>query len=316
MNTDVKIEAGRDLRIVSLVPGATETVAALGLLDNLVGRSHECDVPPEVSELPVCTHSRIDPGASSRDIDRAVREAAAQALSIFEVDTDLLRGLRPTHIITQDQCAVCAVSLEDVRAALNDAMGRDTELIALHPARLGDVWADIRRIGEALETDAESLTRSITRRIAGIAMRSGAMGDDGNAPQVAMVEWADPLMIAGNWVPEIVSIAGGESVLAELGTPSTKTTLDALGEADPDVIVFAPCGFALPRAAGEARKLIESAAWADLRAVQTGRCFAADGNAHFNRPGPRLVQSVEIMAEILHPEEFDFGHQGMAWRQL
>lgn len=309
-----------DVRIVSLLPGATETVAALGLLDKLVGRSHECDMPPEIAALPVCTSERIDSSAPSAEIDRSVRETIANALSLFEVDRELLAELAPTHVITQDQCDVCAVSLDEVRKALSELAGDEIDIISLQPARLGDIWADIRRIGTTLgpqaAAEAEACTRAITRRIAKIAMHSVALGHEADAPRVAMVEWLEPVMIAGNWVPEIVSIAGGESVLASLGAPSETVTVDAIAEADPDVVVFAPCGFALPRAAGEARQLLETPDWQGLRAVRDGRCYAADGNAHFNRPGPRLVQSVEIMAEILQPGEFDFGHQGMAWRQL
>lgn len=305
-----------EMRIVSLLPSGTETVAALGLADNLVGRSHECDYPPDVSVLPVCTSSRIDTTGTSRDIDTAVRETMANALSLFEVDTTQLAALRPTHIITQDQCAACAISLKDVEAAISGMINTDVQIISLEAARIGDVWAGIRRLGRELGVDAEDLSRRITRRIAKIAMRSGALGHDDDAPRVAMIEWIEPVMVAGNWVPELVSIAGGESVLAELGEPSHEIALEALSDADPDIIIFAPCGFALPRAAGEAREVVDSEQWKSLRAVRTGRCFAADGNAHFNRPGPRLIESVEILTEILHPGDFDFGHQGIAWRQL
>ncbi|MDG2270047.1 MAG: cobalamin-binding protein, partial [Alphaproteobacteria bacterium] len=215
-----------EMRIVSLLPSGTEAVAALGLANALVGRSHECDYPPEVSTLPVCTSSRIDTTGTSSAIDTAVREMMARALSLFEVDAAQITALHPTHIVTQDQCAACAVNLKDLEAALREMADTEVRVLSLEAARLGDVWAGIRSLGRELNVDAEDLTRSITRRIAKIAMRSGALGHDEDAPRVATIEWIEPVMVAGNWVPELVSIAGGESVLAELGEPSHEIAME------------------------------------------------------------------------------------------
>ncbi|MDP6473401.1 MAG: cobalamin-binding protein [Alphaproteobacteria bacterium] len=303
-----------ELRIVSLLPSASEIVAALGLAERLVGRSHECDWPPEVKELPVCTRPRLALDGSSAEIDRQVSRFAARALSIHELDMDVLRSLRPTHIVTQDQCEVCAVSLSDVEAALGEDLGGAVEIVSLSPMRLGQVWASIRQAGTALGTDADEYCRSLTRRIARIAAHG--MEAPAAAPTVATIEWCDPLMAAGNWLPELVAIAGGNNLFGDAGHHSPRLEFADLRAAEPDFLVFMPCGYGLAKTAEEAERLLQGAAWAALPAVCEGRAFAVDGNAYFNRPGPRLVESAEILAEILRPEIHDFGHRGAAWRRL
>jgi iron complex transport system substrate-binding protein len=307
-----------ELRIVSLLPSASEIVAALGLAERLVGRSHECDWPPGVRKLPVCTRPRLASEGSSGEIDRQVKGFAARALSIYELDMALLHSLRPTHIVTQDQCEVCAVSLADVEAALGDDMGDDrgetVEIVSLSPQRLGEVWASIRQAGAALGVDADEYCRTLTGRIARIA--AGGMEMPVTPPSVAAIEWCDPLMAAANWLPELIAIAGGHNLFGDAGAHSPRLEFADLRAAEPDILVFMPCGYDLAKTVREVEPLLRQPAWAALPAVREGRAYAVDGNAYFNRPGPRLVESAEILAEICHPEIHDFGHEGTAWRRL
>ncbi len=303
-----------ELRIVSLLPSATEIVAALGLGAQLVGRSHECDWPPGVAELPVCTRSRVALDGSSAEIHRQVSEFVGQALSIYELDRDMLRALRPTHIVTQDQCEVCAVNLKDVEAALAKDIGNEVEIVSLSPLRLGEVWASIRQAGRALSVDADSYCRTLTGRIARIAAAGREL--PGAPPSIATIEWSDPLMAAGNWLPELVAIAGGNNLFGAAGEHSPRLEFDDLSAVEPDILIFMPCGYDLMKTAEEAEQLLQAPTWAALAAVRDSRAFAVDGNAYFNRPGPRLVESAEILAEICYPESHSFGHEGSAWRRL
>ena len=306
--------SGSEIRIVSLLPSATEIVSAFGLGAYLVGRSHECDFPPQVRSLPVCTRPRLALDGTSAEIDRQVSDYAAQALSIYELDLDVLPELRPTHIVTQDQCEVCAVNLKDVEAAVAGKIGGAVEIVSLNPMRLGEVWASIRQTGRALGVDADYLCRTLTGRIARIA--ADGMGGTSVPPSVATIEWSDPLMAAGNWLPELVAIAGGHSLFGDSGEHSPRLEFADLQAVEPDILVFMPCGYGLSKTAEEAEALLATPHWAALSAVRAGRAYAVDGNAYFNRPGPRLVESAEILAEICQPEIYDFGHEGTGWRQL
>ena len=299
-------------RIASLVPSATEIVAALGHAENIVARSHECDWPPEVARAPACTRARIDASKPSGAIHEEVSTLLAAALSLYDLDTDILRAARPTHIVTQDQCDVCAVGLGEVRAAAAEFLEAPVEIVSLAPMRLGDVWGDIARVGKALGVDARPVCQRLQARTAAIAERARALP----TRRVLTVEWTDPPMSAGNWVPEIVTLAGGIDTLGAEGRHAPVVSADAVAAADPDVIVLMPCGYDLARTADDGRALLADAAWAGLRAVRAGEVYATDGNAYFNRPGPRLVESQEILAEILHPAHFDFGHQGTGWTRL
>ena len=293
-------------RIVSLLPSATEIVAALGARERLVGRSHECDHPPGVETLPVCTAPRIDAAAASREIDRAVKDALQDALAIYDVFTETLRDLRPDIIVTQDQCDACAVALADVEAAVAHWTGQDLSLVTLHPNDLGGVYGDIRRVGAAIGADDEAaaLIAELQQRANDISARATVL----ETPTIACIEWTDPLMAAGNWVPELVTLAGGHDIFGTPGAHAPWISWEALREGNPDVIVFMPCGFGLERCRREATLVAEHAEWPALRAVKTDRVYVTDGNSYSNRPGPRLAESLEIMAEILHPQEFSFGH--------
>ena len=301
-------------RIVSLIASATEIVCALGFEESMVGRSHECDYPPSVEKLPVCSSSKVDVDGSSRAIDDQVRAIVADALSVYRVDAALLDEVAPTVIVTQTQCEVCAVSLKDVEQAVCELVASEPKIVSLEPMDLGDVFEDIRTVAGALGRPerAERLNAGLTARLDAIRERTRQLG---NRPLVACIEWIDPLMHAENWVPELVEIAGGRVMLGEAGRHSGYFEFEQMMEADPDVIAVMPCGFDIPRTAAEMPPLAARPGWAELSAVRNGRVFLTDGNQYFNRPGPRIVESAEILAELLHPEVFDFGHRGSGWTE-
>jgi iron complex transport system substrate-binding protein len=286
-------------RIVSLIASATEIVDALGQLDHLVGRSHECDYPERVKALPVCTRPRIDIEASSQEIDRAVKERARTAVSIYDVFEDVIESLEPTHILTQVQCEVCAVSLRDVELALARGMKGQPRIVSLQPDSMAAIWEDVRRVAGALgiAERGEMLVGQLQARMAALADRAT---DPAARPRVACIEWMEPLMAAGNWTPELIEMAGGVNLFGEAGQHSPWMTWDALAAADPDVIVIAPCGFDLSRTEREIYWMTERPGWNNLRAVQTGRVYLADGNQYFNRPGPRVVETLQILVAMLH----------------
>ena len=301
-------------RIVSLLPSATEIVCALGAGGELVGRSHECDYPPEVQRLPVLTSPRFFPAATSGEIDRQVRELALEAraedaLGVYAIEMELLQQLEPTHIITQTQCEVCAVSLRDVERAVERLTGFDTRLIPLAPNSLGDIWDDIQRTAEALDLGerGRALVAELQRRIDNVPATS-------TAPRVAVVEWADPLMTAGHWTMELIERAGGVPAIGAPGGPSLHFEMSDLAEADPDVIIIAPCGYDLARTREDADLLHQRADWNAVRAVRESRVALIDGNQFVNRPGPRVVETTEIICEIINPSAPDFGHRETDWQ--
>jgi iron complex transport system substrate-binding protein len=301
-----------ELRIVSLIASATEIVAALGFAKSLVGRSHECDFPKEVLALPPCSEPKIDVHGTSREIDERVKLLAGEAISVYRVFPEKLRRLAPTHIITQTQCEVCAVSLKDVEAAIAQIVGFRPAVVALAPMCLDDVWSDIRIVGRALgaESRADGLVRELQARLDAICQRAS---DVPERPTIGCIEWIDPLMAAGNWVPELVELAGGQNVLGTAGQHSPWLDWDALAARDPDVIAVMPCGFDIARTRHEMETLVGDPRWAGLRGVRADRVFLTDGNQFFNRPGPRLVESAQILAEILHPEIFGNSLEGTGW---
>ncbi|GHD56753.1 cobalamin-binding protein [Thalassobaculum fulvum] len=302
-------------RIVSLLPSATEIVAALGLAGRLVGRSHECDFPPEAEAAPVLTRARVDPAKPSRAIHRDVAKLIGKALSVFEVDAERLRAVRPDIILTQHQCEACAVTEQDLAAALAEWTGTAPTVVSLAPATLTEVWNSFAMVGDALDLGwaGRELSEHARERVGIISER---LSGERERPRVACVEWLDPPMIAGNWVPDLVTAAGGRPVLADSGDHAVPTTLAKIAGSGADAMVLMPCGFDLPRTMAEGRVFVERPTLAKTRAVREGRVWAVDGNAYFNRPGPRLVSSVEILAEILHPDLFNAGYRGSAWEPL
>lgn len=288
-------------RIVSLLPAATEIVCALGAGDSLVGISHECDFPLEIRSRPVLTRSRIETASPSRAIDAAVRAALPSALSIYTVNEQQLGQLAPDVVITQDLCQVCAVSLEDVRAAVARLSQRDqVQVVCLRPTSLEQALVDIERVAAAIDRQdaGRNLRTTLQERIRAIALRAQSAA---RKPRVVSIEWLEPLMLGGTWMPELIDLAGGLPVGARAGELAPTVLPQQLTELAPDVVVIKPCGFPIERTLQE-QELLASAiiAWIDRKA----RVFIADGNAFFNRPGPRLVESLEIMAACVHPQIF------------
>jgi iron complex transport system substrate-binding protein len=295
-------------RIVSLIASATEIVHRLGLLPDLAGRSHECDFPPEVTALPVCTKPRIAVDGDSREIDRLVKEQLSQALSVYEVFDDVLERLQPTHIITQTQCEVCAVSLRDVELSAASRLASKPRIVALQPNSLADIRGDIRRVAAAAGVE-EAGERLVAEMDAAMDKISDRAREAQRRPRVACIEWIEPLMAAGNWVPELAEQANGENLFGEPGKHSPWMSWEELVAARPDVVVVMPCGFDLARTRSEMHWLTRRPEWA----VIADRVFLADGNQYFNRPGPRIVDSLRILAEILHPGRFAPEMEGKGW---
>jgi iron complex transport system substrate-binding protein len=309
------IDTSNDIRIISLIPSATEIIAKLGLFDAIVGRSHECDYPPEIVNLPVCTQARLNGDASNHTDHNEAKDILQSALGIYKIKVDVLEKLHPTHIITQDQCDACAVSLPEVEKAVAQLTHSSPQIISLQPNTLQDLWGDIERVSHTFGVDSveilenlEARVRICKRRLQGLSLAE--------MPKVACIEWTDPLMTAANWVPELIKLAGGQPLFSLMGKPATHVKWETLVASNPDVIIFMPCGFDLQRTQLETDVLTQRPEWKKLHAVESGRVFITDGNAYFNRPGPRLVDSLEILAEILHPDIFDYGYKGTGWKVL
>lgn len=299
------------MKILSLLASGTEIVWALGLHASLVGRSHECDYPADVLQLPCVTAPKFQLDGRSYDIDERIKAILAEGLAIYRVDTELLRELKPDLIITQIQCEVCAVSARDVEASLREMVGYQPEIVSLNPNSLTDVFEDIRRIARAANAcqSGETLIASMEERFHTI--QSAAAGLP--APSVASIEWLSPLMCGGNWMPELIALAGGLNLLGEAGKHSPFMDFATLEAADPDIVLFLPCGFDIPRTARELPQVCD-AEWSRLRASQSGEQYILDGNQYFNRPGPRLTESLEILFEIFHPEAASRVLQGKTYR--
>jgi iron complex transport system substrate-binding protein len=317
------------MRIVSLLASATEMIAELGCLEQMVGRSHECDYPPEVCKLPLVSRVQIDSEGSSAEIDAQIKQlinsqetieaGALKALSIYTIDTELLSELRPDAIFTQTQCEVCAVSERDVSAALQQITGLQPRIISLAPYRLEDVWEDFLRVGKALgrEEQAQILLESYQQRLKDLQALTSRLQEKQKKKRVAVIEWLEPLMGAGNWVPELLEFAGGQACFGERGEHSPWISWEELREADPDVIVLCPCGFTLERTERELGSLQGNDEWKELRAVQQGEVYAIDGNYYLNRSGPRLVDSAEILGRVIWGSELEgVKAHAQGWRKV
>src|SRR5580692_1557188 len=309
------------MRIVSLLPSATEILYALGVGDQVVGITHECDFPPEAAGKPALIKPRVDPTAAPAEIDRQVSELVARGESIYAVDADLLASLAPDLIVTQDLCHVCAASPDDLATALS-RFSRPPRVLTLTPHSLDDVWQDIIRAGDATNTRprAESLAAELKATVQAVASitaltnvraSSAAQAAASAAPQtvarsairprVACLEWLDPLYVGGHWVPEMVAIAGGEDVLGRAGHPSFKVSADDVAHSNADVIVVMLCGYNAKRNAAEFQSAKIPQSWQNLPAIRNRRIFAVDANSHFSRPGPRLADGVELLVHLFDP---------------
>lgn len=302
-------------RIVSLLPAATEIVHALGKGDHLVGRSHECDHPPEVESLPACTSSKLTLDGTSYDIEQRVKAILQEGLSIYRVDAAQLDALRPDVIITQEQCAVCAANLEDLESAVCEMVTSRPGIVSLNPTTLESIFADVRAVAEGIGVPERGI-ELVDEMRAEMAAMTESIDADASTPVVGTIEWMDPIMTGGNWMPELVEMAGGTSAFGTAGQHSPWLAWDSFLAADPDVIVVLPCGYGLAQTRSEIGELTSLPGWELLSAVRDGRVFLTDGHQFFNRPGPRIVQSLQILIEILHSEVNPPVHRGTGWEPL
>jgi len=285
------------MRIISLVPNGTEILFAVGAGDLVVGVSHECDYPPEARTRPILTGSALTPGMSAAEVDQAVSAQVGSGLSLYTLDEARIAELAPDLIVTQELCPVCAVSTAQVDGAVRP-LPRCPDLVSLDPRSLADVFADIRQMGEVTEhaEEAEALLRSLEERLEAVRARAA----DRPRPKVVALEWLDPLFAGGHWVPEMIGIAGGLDVVAKPGDHSRRLTWDDVRAADPDLLVVMPCGFDEAGAREQISLIADRPEWRELRAVREGRVFPVDANGCFSRPGPRLVDGIERLAELFH----------------
>jgi iron complex transport system substrate-binding protein len=298
-------------RIISLLPSATEIVYAFGLQDRLVGRSHECDFPPEVQALPICSQPKYQSYGSSADINTAVETILREALSIYRVDVERIEALEPTHIITQSQCAVCAVSTDELRAALRESLHVEAiHLIDLNPESLDQVWGSILLAADSLDVHRKGEELVNTMRAGFEAVRATAQAAPAK-PRIAYLEWIEPIMVAGHWIRSLIELAGGQNVFPD--KDQRWMSFEQLVEQNPDKIVIAPCGFSIQRSMKDMSVLQHKPEWKTLKAVQNHEVYVCDGNHYFNRPGPRLVESLEILAEIFQPGLFPAQHHESGW---
>ena len=291
------------MRICSLLPGATEIAFALGLSDNVVGVTHECDYPPEARQKPVVVRSLIDANRmTSLEIDQWVSERSRSNKGLYVIDEERLREAAPDVILTQGLCDVCAIDYSEVLAA-SQTLANKPKIVSLTPNCLTDVLDDVARVGEASGQShkAETFVQALEQRIASVRERAA---ESSARPRLACLEWFDPIYAAGHWIPEMVEIAGAEDILGRRGEPSKTVTWQSIRESAPQILVLMPCGFDVPRTIREAALLKGLAGWDELPAVKAGRVFAVNGHAFFSRPGPRLVDGLEILAHIIHPEVF------------
>ena len=292
------------MRVVSLLPSATEILFALGFDREIVGVSHECDFPPRARTKTIVIHSRIDKDAGPLEIDRQVRDYVARGESLYAVDAEALQELAPDLIVTQDLCHVCAASPDDLASALAKFDARP-EVLCLNPQDLGDVWRDILWVGEETGRgwQAEKLLKEIGQQLGALQQQiEESPTAHKDTPRVAFLEWLQPIYVGGHWVPEMISIAGGLDVFGTKKTPSFRVTMEELMDAAPDVVLVAPCGYTAEQASEEFRGMKLPEGWQDIPAVRNGQVYALEANSYFSRPGPRLVTGLEILAKVLHPQ--------------
>lgn len=291
------------LRIVSLLPSATEIVCALGLEDSLVGITHECDYPPTISDRPRLTASRIShERMTSAEIDHAVRSQLQGHGSIYDLDEESMRELHPDLILTQELCEVCAVSYKQVERAAR-MFEADVRVVSLEPNTIQDIFANIRTVGllTGREEEADEVVRQLEARLERVA---AALEGVNERPRTLMLEWLEPTFAPGHWVPEQVKLAGGDHAFGRAGQPSITTTAEAIRDYAPEVIVLIPCGYYKEDILRQLPQTRLPEGWAELPAVRSNDVWAVDATSYFSRPGPRVVEGVEILARILHPEIF------------
>ena len=301
-------------KIVTLIPSATEIVAFLGLKNSIIGRSHECDYPHGLDHIAKLTSPKINVDGTSKEIDRQINTILENSLSVYKVDVQKLKELNPDYIITQAHCEVCAVSFSEVENIVSQNLNKNTKIISLQPNTLEDVFNDIKRVAKELKIENKinnEIIKNLSKRLEAIKKITSKQK---HKPSVACIEWIDPLMMAGNWIPEMVEIAGGVNTLGKPGKDSHWIKFKDIEKIDPEIIVFLPCGFNIEKTKNELKNFLKlNKNWKFLNAFKNKKIFVADGNQFFNRPGPRLLESLEIFAEIIHPNVFNFNHKGNGW---
>ncbi len=288
------------MRIVSLLPSATEIICGLGLREKLVGVTHECDFPADVRELPQVTHSKIPTDSTSAQIDQAVREQLEGQRSLYALDQKMLESLQPDLIVTQTLCEVCAVAESEVQRAVANLESRP-KILNLEPLTLGDLYHSIRLVADAAKcpNTGEECVASLQRRVDSVVNRNQNLR---YRPKALILEWIDPLFCAGHWNPELVELAGGRELIGKIGERSKTISWQDLVDASPEFLLIACCGFDVERTLQDIPLLELRAQWSSLPCVQNNRVYIVDGSAYFNRPGPRLIDSLEILAHLLHPD--------------
>jgi iron complex transport system substrate-binding protein len=302
-------------RVISLLPSATEMMFVLNAENLLVARSHECDFPEQVTSIPVCTSSKIPAEANSAEIDRIVKEKVWNALSLYDINIEMLKELKPDLIITQDQCEVCAIHLNDLENILKDTLGYSPKILSFHPNSLEDMYQNFRELATLLEKteEAEIIVEDWSDRVEIIKHKIKFVKQK---PSIVCIEWMDPIMSAGHWTPELMEFAGAEVLLSNKFKKSEYISIEDLKNANPDGIIIAPCGFGLDKTKLELPSILAQNDWQELKAVQNGHVFIADGNRYFNRSGPSLIDTAEIIAEILQVNQFYYGMEGLSWEQI
>lgn len=303
------------MRIISLLPSATEIVCALGFQDQLVGRSHECDYPKGVEQLPVCCQPKFSTKGTSIEIHNRVQELVSKSLSVYRVDVDQLKVLKPDVIVTQDHCEVCAVSLEDVEEAVCQLIDSKPKIVTLKPDGLEDVWRSFQKVADALNVPerGKDLVEKCTQRMNAISKKAKKISSH---PSVACIEWFEPLMVAANWMPELIDLLGARDLFGRAGEHAPRVQWEDVLNTNPDFIVMMPCGWDIDHSRKEVHLITKKPKWKTLNAVRKEKVYLTESNQYFNRPGPRLVESLEILAEIFYPEIFQFGHQKSGWQKL
>lgn len=298
--------------IVSLLPAATEIVCLLGLENSLVGISDDSDFPLSVRKLPIVTSTVLPPDLSSNEIDKRVRDAKHKGTSVFHIDKGLLNQLKPDLILTQELCPVCAPAFTDIEKTVKKILS-NTTILSLEPHKISDIFKNLRMVGEQTNTlqKAKEIVKSLKSRLSYVSSTVKGL----KKQSVLIIEWLDPLMIAGHWVPEMVEKAGGKMLFAQKAKASQHVTWDEILQVNPDVLILAPCGFTIERTIQEQSLITKRDSFTSLQAYKKNKIFFIDGNSYLTRPGPRIVDGVEIIAEILHPELFARKYSKSAFRK-
>ena len=301
-----------DKKIVSLLPSCTEIICKLGYSENLVGISHECDYPNSILGLSVLTKARVSSARNSIEINQCVSDLLQKGLSVYDVHASLLKSLSPDIIVTQAQCEACAVSLDQVKEIVSNWTRNKTEIISLDPNNLNDVWHSFDIIAKALDAPESSyiLKTEINERF---KLLEDKLNGTKKKPTILCIEWIEPIMVAANWVPELVGLAGGKNVMSVSGSDSNYCSWDEVEKTNPEIIIIMPCGFEIKRTLEDLHYLQKREGWQELKAVKENKVYDVDGNQYFNRPGPRLVDSAEILAEIINPDYFERKYSENAW---